>query len=120
MAQFNEHTTDLNQYEMHLSMVNIPEYGRFIWYLGGHWVKGVKPPEPKSKITLRLPRSLMEEREKVFNELKNRYGGRTVHSLGELDRETYALGLRMVLETAEAQAVVEQRKLDELNINWTL
>ena len=95
-------------------MVKLPEYGRFVWFLYGHWVKGVKPPEPKRRITVRLPQS-MDERLRVFNELKNRYGRRTVHSLGEMDRETYALGLRMVLDTAEAQAVLEQEKQDDFN-----
>jgi len=96
-------------------MVKLPEYGRFVWFLTGHWVKGVKPPEPKKRITVRLPQSIMEERMRVFNELRNRYGRRTVHSLGEMDRETYALGLGMVLKEAEAQAVVEQEKLDNFN-----
>lgn len=96
-------------------MVKLPEYGRFVWYLYGHHVKGIKPPEPKQRITIRLPKSLMEQRENIFNTLIQRYGTRTIHSPGEMDRETYALGLHMVLEAAQAQAAVEQQKLDEFN-----
>jgi hypothetical protein len=96
-------------------MVKLPEYGRFVWYLYGHWVKGVKPPEPKQRITLRLPKSIIQKREEVYQELRDRYGTRTVHSLGELDRETYALGLSIVLETATAQAIIEQQKQDDFN-----
>jgi hypothetical protein len=95
--------------------MKLPEYGRFVWYLYGHHVKGSKPPEPKQRITVRLPESIMQQRTQVYNTLKQRYGTRTVHSLGELDRETYCLGLNMILETAESQAVEEQRKLDEFN-----
>lgn len=93
----------------------LPEYGRFVWYLSGHHVKGAKPPEPKKKLTIRLPLSIIEEREKVFNKLLNLYGRRTVHSKGEMDRETYALGLRMVLHTSIEQAREEQEKLDNFN-----
>ena len=96
-------------------MVKLPEYGRFVWYLYGHHMKGSKPPEPKQRITVRLPKSIMQQRTQVFNTLTQRYGRRTVHSLGELDRETYALGLSIVLETAEKQAEEEQRKQDPLN-----
>ena len=95
--------------------MKLPEYGRFVWYLWGHHVKGSKPPEPKQRITVRLPESIMQQREQVFNTLTQRYGRRTIHRLGELDRETYALGLSKVLETAEQQAIKEQQKQDEFN-----
>ena len=95
--------------------MKLPEYGRFVWYLYGHHVKGSKPPEPKQRITVRLPMSIMQQRTQVYNTLTQRYGRRTVHSLGELDRETYALGLSIVLETAAKQAVEEQQRLDDFN-----
>ena len=95
--------------------MKLPEYGRFVWYLWGHHVKGRKPPEPKQRITVRLPESIIKQRQEVFDTLTQRYGTRTVQSLGELDRETYALGLGKVLETAEKQAAEEQRKQDQFN-----
>ncbi len=51
----------------------------------------------------------------MFNALVNRYGRRTVCSLGEMDRGTYALGLSKVIEVTETQAIVEQEKLDQFN-----
>jgi len=95
--------------------MKLPEYGRFVWYLWGHHVKGTKPPEPKQRITVRLPQSIMQQRTQIYNTLKQQYGTRTVHSLGELDRETYALGLSKVLETATKQAAEEQQKQDQFN-----
>jgi hypothetical protein len=95
--------------------MKFPEYGHFVWYLWGHHVKGRKPPEPKQRITVRLPQSIIKQRTQTYNTLKQQYGTRTVHSLGELDRETYALGLNKVLETATKQATEEQRKQDKFN-----
>jgi hypothetical protein len=86
-------------------MVKPPNCGRFVWYLYNYHFKGANPPEPKQRITIRLPQSLMEQLENIFNTLVQRYSTRAIHSLGELDRETYALGLSIVLARAEAQAV---------------
>ena len=109
-----KHNTVLNL-TCYGSVMKLPMYGRFVWYLWGHHVKGTKPPEPKQRITVRLPQSIMKQRTQVYNTLKQRYGTRTVHSLGELDRETYCLGLSKVLETATQQATEEQRKQDQFN-----